>query len=299
MSKSKSITIELSTLCDASCIICPRDKYKYKFKSMDFDMFKMAVDKAYSAGYTIISLGGYGDPFMSKDIEKCLKYIKTTYPSLLIQASSTCNCLTGRIDLLKYVDILRISMYGITKETYEKIHRGYTSFKKAMKNISDILEMTDRPYVSMNFVVIPENESELEQWKAYWEPKVDEIQVWKPHNWTGLFDSNEDCTNKKKVMCFRPFSDEYDIRVNGDISACCWDINHDLIIGDIQNDKLEDLYNSDKVQNLQNTLRTYISGGGGSILCTKCDQCTDRSDALIYSSNKNIKSGRKNYLTER
>ena len=40
-------------------------------------------------------------------------------------------------------------------------------------------------------------------------------------------------------------------------------------------------------------------GGGGSFLCAKCDQCTDRSDALIYSSNKNIKSGRKNYLTER
>ena len=90
MQKIKSITIEVSTLCDASCVICPRAQYKYKFANMDFELFKIAVDKAYKAGYSIISLGGYGDPFMSKYIEKCLSYIKNTYPSILPQYNYTC-----------------------------------------------------------------------------------------------------------------------------------------------------------------------------------------------------------------
>ncbi len=296
MQKIKSITIEVSTLCDASCVICPRAQYKYKFANMDFELFKIAVDKAYNAGYSIISLGGYGDPFMSKYIEKCLSYIKNTYPSIQIQASSTCNCLTNRLELLKYVDVLRISMYGITKNTYEKIHRGFVSYDNVMKNINAILNMDKHPYISMNYVILNENKEEMEDWKAYWEPKADEIQIWKPHNWAGLYDTSVNLAEKNKILCFRPFSDEYTVKVNGDISICCWDINHDLVIGNILDAELDKLSSSDKVKSIQNELKAFVAGKNTDLICANCDQCTNRTDALVYSSNKNIVSGRKNYL---
>lgn len=37
--------IENTTLCGANCIMCPRDKFNYKFENMPLSTFKKIIDE--------------------------------------------------------------------------------------------------------------------------------------------------------------------------------------------------------------------------------------------------------------
>lgn len=41
----ENFCLEVTTICDANCIMCPRDEYPYRFKTMDFETFKLCVSR--------------------------------------------------------------------------------------------------------------------------------------------------------------------------------------------------------------------------------------------------------------
>ena len=293
---TKEIEIEATTACDAKCIMCPRDEYIFKFKSMDFELFKKTLDNAVENGVISVLMCGFGDIFMDKGIEKKLAYCRQNYPHIKLFTPSTCSRLTPeRIHLVGYLDTLKISMYGMSKESYEAVHRGSLKFETVWKNIHSIIEYRktmDHPlYIAMNFVVLPENQHEAEQWKAYWEPLVDEIQVWMPHNYGGIENHQFPVASVPlKKSCGRPFFGAPCVHENGDVSVCCFDNDHKLNIGNLKEKRLEDILNSAELEHIRQVHRdgTFDSS---DLICKNCDQLTNRQDALIYASNKNRKAG--------
>jgi len=293
---TKEINIETTTLCDAKCIMCPRDEYQFKFKSMNFDLFKKILDDAVSNGAISLIMSGYGDIFMDKNVEQKLKYAKDTFPFLKIFTSTTCNQLTqDKIHLLDYIDTLKISMYGMSKEVYEKVHGGSVKFDRVWENLHNILDYK-KPnggglYVAMNFVMLNENEHEAKSWKAYWESKVDELQIWKPHNYGGIIENEfSRIDNGGYKTCGRPFSGEPYVHESGEVSVCCIDNDRKLLIGDLTTQKLAEVLDSKRLKEI----RKIHSDGSfmtSELICKNCDQITDRSYALLYSSNSNRKVG--------
>lgn len=293
---SHEIEIEVTTICDAKCVMCPRDEYLFNFKSMDFHLFKKILDDAVAKGAVSVLLCGFGDIFLDKGLEKKLQYCRETYPQIKLFTPSTCSRLIPKnIHLLDYLDTLKISMYGMTKQSYEAIHRGMLKFETVWQNIHNILEyrktMSHPLYVAMNFVVLPENEKDMNAWREYWEPLVDEIQIWKPHNYGGienhLFPAVE---VPKKRSCGRPFHGAPCVHENGDVSVCCFDNDHKLNIGNLKEQTLEVVLASDALAHIREVHRTGRFDES-DLICKTCDQLTDRQDALLYASNKNRKAG--------
>ena len=293
---SHEIEIEVTTICDAKCVMCPRDEYLFNFRSMEFPLFKKILDDAVARGVISVLLCGFGDIFLDKGIEKKLKYCRETYPSVKLFTPSTCSRLIPKnIHLVGYLDTLKISMYGMTKQSYEAVHRGVLKFETVWQNIHNILEyrksMSHPLYIAMNFVVLPENEHEMDAWKEYWEPLVDEIQIWRPHNYGGLENSQFPVAQvPEKRGCGRPFFGAPCVHENGDVSVCCFDNDHKLNIGNLKDKSIDEILASKELALIREVHRagTFDSS---DLICKNCDQLTDRQDALLYASNKDRRAG--------
>lgn len=280
----KSISIENTTLCGADCIMCPRHTYKYKPRQMPMELFRAIVEQISSLRPERIFLGGYGDPLMDKFfLERC-EYIHFQLPNTAICTTTTGHLLDNNMlnVVCQNVRELLISMYGYSKEVYESIHRGSLVFEKVKKNIDALLSRKDRPYVVMKYLVFDNNQKEMELWKEYYIHKCDRIDIWKPHNFGGVY-SVQNAKSIQKGTCFRVVEcSDLCIRVNGDVSVCCMDFNHELVIGNLLEEPLSMIMEGKRLEKLkilndEEKLYTLPS-------CKYCDQLTNREGALIYTS---------------
>lgn len=231
---------------------------------------------------------------MDAHLEDKLQWLKSHYPDIEVGISTNGQLLKIKKELLcAYVDVLKLSNYGFTKESFENVHRGSLVFEEVKSNIEDFLRIPrgNRPKTIMSFLMLEENKGEENAWKEYWEGKCDELYIWRPHNWAGYYTSDTEQDHTKCRSCGRPGHD-FTVRANGDISACCWDFNRELVIGNLHENTFQEIYEGEKLKKIMDMHRnrTFFEHDN---LCQSCDQLYDRSDALVYASNKKFKVGSK------
>lgn len=295
MDKLKTLTLEITTHCQANCIVCVRDKIRYKLGNMPQELFEKAIEEAselyqnLGGGLQFIDLGGMGEPILDSGIETKLTWLEKHYPDIKVGITTNGQLLMQKKEILcRYIDVLKISNYGFTKESFESVHRGSLKFGEVKSEIEEFLSIPreERPKTSMSFLVLNENKGEEEPWREYWEGKCEELYIWRPHNWAGYGESHTKQIREQSRSCGRPGKD-FTVRANGDVSACCWDFNRELIIGNLNDNSFEEIYKGEKLKAIvdMHTKRTFFDCEN---ICQHCDQLYDRSDALIYSSRKDF-----------
>ena len=295
---SGELTVENTTFCGAKCIMCPRDEFEQvrHWQHMSFDTFQNVIDQAVPLGMKSLDLCGFGDPLMDPHLRQKLEYVKSHYPQVSIYTSTTAHLLHKKnLDwVCANFNTLKISNYGFSKESYEKVHAGVVKFEKVWENVHNLLAIPrgQRPHVIMSFLVFPENEHEIEVWKAYWGTRADEIMVWLPHNYGGsdtieevAYMTSARMANSEPRSCGRPFKGNPFIRANGDVSVCCYDFNHKLVVGNLNKTSLADILGGEQLAGVQSVHKKKNFKGCG-LLCEGCDQIFDRKDALMFASNK-------------
>lgn len=294
--KSGQITIETTNLCPSHCIMCPRELYTQKLGIMDMDLFKKIIDDAAQSGAKTVDTCGYGDPFTDPLLFKRCQYVRERIPDAKIYASSNCFLLTPDKydDVIKYIDILKISFYGITKETFEKVHRGSIKFEKCLSNILGLLDkmkgLDKKPYTIGLLTLVEENKHEIKDWINFWQPKLDEVYVWTSHNYGGAKNYRKVDKSKQKT-CGRPAGGPPYVHVDGKVGMCCFDFNGELIIGDIKNQTLDEIFHSEPYLKIK---KAHETGNFKGYLCEKCDQTNYDPSVLVYSTNKERAVGKMN-----
>ena len=296
---SREITIENSTFCGAKCVMCPRDEYEKarRWTHMSTSLFKSVIDQATDLGVVSLDLCGFGDSFLDPNLSEKLEYVKNTYPSVRIYTSTTAHAVQGKnLDLAcKYFDTIRISHYGFSKESYEAVHGGGLKYEKVVENILKLLSVprSERPYTMVSFLILEENEHEVDAWRDYWEGRADEIAIWRPHNYGGAdsvdslsFKSQDRTVAETPRSCGRPFKGNPFVRTDGSVSVCCFDFNQQLVVGNLNQVPLVDVLIGEALNKVR-VVHENLSFDGCGLLCDGCDQVYDRSDALVYASNPN------------
>jgi hypothetical protein len=238
---------------------------------------------------------------MDNYLEERCKYVKSNYHKIKLSMINTGHLLSGeklRI-VLEYIDLIKISNYGFTKATYESVHGGTLKFEEVKQNTDRFLEICKgdgggKPFTIMTFLDLPENHNELAEWQAYYEPRCNRIDIWKPHNWGG----QTDISISESVKPCRRALDLSDLTfcADGSVSICCFDYNRKLIIGNIQKEhSLTKIINSDMTKAIQNV---HLNGQmlHCDLICKHCDQIRDRTDALIYT-NGNMAVGKNSFTS--
>jgi hypothetical protein len=258
---------------------------------MSLDLFKDAVHQGVAIGMLSIDLCGFGDVFMDPGLEEKLRWAKETYPYLKIYVSTTGDLLTEKRlpAILDLVTTLKFSHYAFSAETYAEVHGGAVKYERARENILRVLALPPekRPYVMVSFLLLDKNAHELEAWKEFWEPRADEISVWRQHNYGGTYDHGHSAVAAAKSetakTCNRPLKGNPFVRTNGDVSVCCFDFDHRLVVGNITTASLLDVLQGEEMRRVQD-IHTAAAFSGCGLRCEQCDQIYDRSDALVYSN---------------
>jgi len=289
MQSIEYLSFEASSYCGGNCFFCPQDRYQLRNQTMPFEIFKKAVDEAAPMGLKLISFGVMGDSWLDKGLGEKLKYVKHNYPNVQTYIATTGHVID--FDLVKYFDVIKLSNYGFTKGTFESMHGGSVKFEDAQLNIKTLLSLPNERrggvHIYMSYLLTQRNAHEKDAWLEYWEPKVDEISIWKLCNVGGAIevDALDDIEyNGPAKSCGRGLSGNMAIRVNGLVSMCCFDNFLDLVIGDLREESFADMFaNSEMFRRIVKVHKSnnFVACG---LICEKCDQIYDRTDALIYTN---------------
>lgn len=285
------VRIETTNICNASCIMCPREKMDRLEGVMNAKLFKKIVDEAKSLGTKNIFLGGFGEPLTDPMIVDRVRYVK--------QQGMYCNFISNgslwnkdiTVQLIEAgLDEVRFSFYGQDKQTYEIVHRGL-NYDITHNNIRNVIETRNRlgrkkPVVLVYFLTLDNNQKQVEAFREEWETLADFIEIWRPHNFGDGRDYRNRQEVRKKESCGRPKRGPVQFQYDGTIIPCCYDYGGKMILGDIHDNTIPEILRGEKYEALR---RAHESGDfSAAPYCNECDQLLEHSDALVYTNRHNL-----------
>jgi hypothetical protein len=262
---------------------------------MSMDLWKRIVHDSDRLGIEMLDLCGFGDVFLDKDLFKKIRYAKSVNPNFQIYISTTGIAMTPNKldDIMEYVNILKFSIYGCTKDTYEKVMQN-VNYDKAMKNIHALLSRNAAEggpvYTMGNFILLEENSHQKDEWISYWEPRLSEVYVWKPHNYLDGR-TYRDITGQPQKTCGRPLEGPLNVAVNGAAHVCCFDYNKEIVVGDLNVQGIDEVMDGPAMREIQEKHR---QGDLGDLPCATCDQTVTDDSVLVYKSNPKRQVGMTN-----
>ena len=288
------VRYEVTDHCNAECIMCPRDEHKLgrPHGIMDGQKYEKSIDEVVALGCKQVVLTSFGEPLVDKRLEQKVAYAKSKGLRTYIISNASLLDRKRATGLIKAgLDELRISFYGMRKETYETVMVGL-NFEVTMKNLAGFLKIREelgskRPRLEMSWLVLPENEGDTDAFREYWEPKADAIEIWKPHNFgdgRSYRQRYEDVAMKD--TCGRPENGPLQIQWNGEVIPCCYDYNNVIVLGNAFDQPVLDILNGEKYQLLR--LAHREKKFELFPYCNQCDQLLPHTDALVYTNRHNL-----------
>jgi MoaA/NifB/PqqE/SkfB family radical SAM enzyme len=292
--KHPEVRYEVTDHCNASCIMCPREAHEKgrEHGVMDLEKYKRSIDEVVALGAKKIVLTGFGEPLVDATLEDKIRYAKTKgLNTYIISNASILTEKRCRSLIESGLDEMRISFYGMRKESYETVMRKL-SFEKTWAGLHMLLDMrktlgSKKPKLEISWLILEENKDDTEAFKAYWEPKLDAIEIWRPHNFgDGRSYRDRHVDPSLKRTCGRPENGPLQIQWNGEVIPCCYDYNNQVILGNAFEQPVMEILNGAKYRLLRKAHGE--SSFGLFPYCNQCDQLLPHADALVYTNRHNL-----------
>jgi len=268
------VMMENTNLCNADCTFCPHKSMKRGTGIMEMELSKKIIDQCKDNGIEYVTIYGFGEPFLDKDFFKRVEYAKIKGIKRV-----TTNTNAAYLDSAKNqkliqsgIDEVYISFDAFKEETYGKI-RPNLDFYAVKENIMDLVERRDRagksvPLVVLSFVENEINRKETKDYLNYWKKKVNYISISSAHNWTGRIKGYSAESSCQKDPCRLLWTDMF-ILYNGDVALCCNDYEGKVIIGNIKESSISEIWSAEKITKIR---ESHINSRYDEIpLCKDCN----------------------------
>lgn len=269
------VNIEVTSICNAKCIMCPRHLMDRKMQVMPWDLFTKVIQESKEMGVSRFALNGYGEIFTAKkDYKKYITYLYDHIPHARVIINSNGSLLddeAARFIIEKGIDTVHCDIDGATKETFE-IVREKLNFDDVVKNIRNLVKVRNElgksfPKVRVGMIAQKENQHELQDHHDMWTGIADYVQSDYMVSRAGTietFHGNIDMDRPCSLIWF-----EMNIYTNGEVVLCCDDWNNKEVMGNILNETIKDVWTGTKF----NAYRLKHQEGKACqiSLCAKCD----------------------------
>lgn len=286
------VRYEVTDHCNASCIMCPRDKHEHgrEHGIMDQARYERSIDEVSKLGARNIVLTGFGEPLLDRRLEKKIAYANAKGLSTYFITNASALTLARSRKLIEAgLSEMRVSFYGMRPETYNAVMQGL-DFERTKRNVLEFLRIRDelgaRTRVQISYLEMDQNRDDSGLFREFWEPKVNAIEIWKPHNFGDGRDYRARLDDSSKTSCGRPENGPLQIQWNGEVIPCCYDYNNQIILGNAFDTPVLELLNGEKYRLLRYAHR--MRKFGLFPYCDQCDQLLPRADALVYTNRHNL-----------
>jgi len=299
--------IEINGGCNYTCQMCPQTnpdgthgaRGKNWLKKMSLTEFEDNVAQCAEAGLNVVNLDGSGEVTLNRNLPEYIKIVKK-YGAKAFMFSNGMRMSDAfmRETVDAGCDFFRFSIIGYNAELYGKwMNSPY--FSKVIKNLHEMQEYvtkTGSDCVVATYHLVLDNDNidyEVEQYRKIVEGAGVSTEIWKMHNWSGVYEPEYAREGKLKT-CGRPFSPDVVIRAGGidgnrgAIHPCCQVLGRDdeAVLGHMSTNTLEEIWYDEPY----NQLRKQHEMGDFPDFCKGCDFLIDDPEVLVYTNHD-----RKNY----
>ena len=271
--------VDPSNFCNFKCICCPRNfsdfqKYAGAFKHMELDLFMKIIGELHDWGrLRVLRLYYLGEPLLNPNFDEMVRMAASYNVAERIEITSNGSMLKEKhcrelIDIAGKTDTpiyFRVSIYSVIQERHTEITKSSISIEEIKNNIVRLRQMRDLAgiknpiiYVKMIDALSDENNLFLEMYHNI----ADELAIEEAHNWSG-YEERELLGNlykekrpglikpqKSRKACSRPFF-SLAINTDGSVVCCCVDWTRSTKIGNVREQTLKEIWNSDSLKRIQ------------------------------------------------
>jgi radical SAM protein with 4Fe4S-binding SPASM domain len=251
------IWLEPTDKCNLACPFCINKTMPEENKGyMEWDLFKKIIDPL-AEKICDINLFHRGEPLLHPKIIDMISYCKEKDLNTRLHTNATkLNPELAKSLLKSGLDYISFSFDGFDKETYEK-NRVNATFEHTLINILNFLklkkELNAKTFVVLQIidVGILKNENLKKEFLTKFKGlPVDKLSVRTPHNWAGGIESGDKKKTKKPNACTFPW---YGLTIfyDGKVVPCSQDYMGKIILGDLKNEGILDIWNNKNMQELR------------------------------------------------
>lgn len=289
--------IEINGGCNYSCQMCPQTnpgRHKGFLKKMSLDEFENYVIQCVEKGVKVVNLEGSGEATLNRNLPEYIKILTKHNVSSYIFS----NAYRFKGDFMQQcvdegLSRIRFSIIGYDSPTYQKwMNRdAFDIVKKQAIEAQEYISKTKGVTEIASYHLITDNDKvdfEIEQYKKNWiEPTDSLAEVWKMHNWSGVYENPNERSGKVKT-CGRPFAPEITIRAGGldgktgAVHPCCQVLGRDeeAVLGHMSENSFDEIWNGNEFKKLR---EGHITGNYPSY-CKGCDFLIDDPEVLVYTN---------------
>jgi radical SAM protein with 4Fe4S-binding SPASM domain len=266
------VDYELFYRCNLRCPIClmslpaeEKARWGDPSVSLDIGVIKKLLDEGAAQGQVAVGLNGICEPLLSPDLVEIIRYAKSlgmldimfnTNGLLLDETISRALVTSGLTRLM-------ISIDAVNQDTYAQIRVG-SDLNIVTKNVKRFIRLRNRmgltlPIVRVSFCVTRMNEHELDDFMAAWSEVADFFSI---QHYGNTFDG-EYALDRSRLFpkhhrydpgpaprCGQPWK-RVMIRHNGDVIPCCDASGLDLVIGNIHQHSLSEIWRGPQAESIR------------------------------------------------
>jgi radical SAM protein with 4Fe4S-binding SPASM domain len=275
------VWVELTSVCNLACIMCPTGLGQVTRPTgfMSFETFRTIIDDVAPHRPTIMMFLG-GESLLSKKAVEMIAYAKSKDVAVSLNTNGTVYTEKLFRALLEVgLDYLTFSFDGYTKAVYEKV-RVKANYENVISNIQSFLRMKKsmnlkKPFVTIYTLAVKEEslENEADFRRHFDGLPVERFSVDVPRNWAGVLESGGPVQltemGERVTPCHRVWKTTA-VLWDGSVVPCCADFSGDMTMGNVKDQPLTELLNSEKYRQLRRAmverdLEAYP-------LCRGCDE---------------------------
>lgn len=263
--KLSEIIVDVSAACNAECPFCPR-VFMPEERTKGFmclDLYSSILDNAKENGINKLRLYSTAEPTLHPEFDKVIDIAKEK--NFFITLSTNASKLFRLKESIIKVDILQYSIEGWDKESYEK-YRYKLLFDNTYQNIKKFYEYAQQLDIKPKFttnLLITKN-TNIPKYMDLWGKFMGDVRVHFMYNpvkyENGKFVAKDidldneyfklDKKTNEFLYCNYPFN-ILTVAYDGKVALCCDDFAAELKLGDLNKDKIENVFFSEKMDKIR------------------------------------------------
>lgn len=301
------INVDPADSCNFKCGFCPTgDKTLMKkvgrpLSTMKFETFKKIIDdlSEFPNPIKVLRLYKDGEPLLNPKFPEMVKYAKESGNVLRIDTTTNGSLLNPQLNrklIDSGIDRINISVEGINAEQYMSFSKYKIDFEKFVDNIrdlynnkknceivvkinGDVLSLEDEIFFKETFENISDS-AYIEHIMSCW-PEFDLRDGLEVNKEVALYGQSI----KEVSVCPYVFY-SFSVNTDGDVSLCFLDWARKLLIGNIKDNTLKEIWTGKKLKNYQ---KMFLEGNRKTHpVCKNCGQLTHGMPDNIDAFSKEI-----------
>lgn len=239
------VEIEATNLCNAACLMCPREALTRPKGHMSWETFRTVADKVLAHGQTqLFSFSGMGEPLLNSNIAKFIGHVSPHVQTIL-----TTNGFLLSNEIIN--SLLEAGLHGLTlsfdgadAESYERIMVNLR-FERTQDSVRRLVSMANgRLNVMANVTVSKLTKDQLPAIRARLnEMGIEHIIYSHCHSRGGNLQDSSICDTPASTLLERCdiFATTTFVAWNGSVLACCQDLAGVGVLGDLAQMTIDEL----------------------------------------------------------